>query len=90
MGNSVRLPVSRAGLPGRAAQAEGGVSDSWRDREGGGQAACWGACRAGPGEVRALVAGLSRRKLGMAIRGGRGSGVPAQATLYDQISDFFF
>lgn len=35
VGGSVWLPVSRAGLPGRAAQAEGGVSDSWRDPEGG-------------------------------------------------------
>lgn len=35
VGGSVRLPAPRAGLPGRAAQEEGGVSDSWRDPEGG-------------------------------------------------------
>lgn len=35
-------PVSRTGLPGRAAQAVGGVADCWRDREGG-QAARGGA-----------------------------------------------
>jgi hypothetical protein len=48
---AVWLPVSRAGLPGRAAQAEGGVSDSWRDPEGG-RAPRGGAGPRVPGEVR--------------------------------------
>lgn len=55
---SVWLPVSRAELPGRAAQAEGGVSVSWRDPEGG-QAPRGGAdpegqvrCGTGTEEVR--------------------------------------
>lgn len=46
-------PVSKAGLPGRAAQAVGGVADSWRDQEGGqatrGGAGPRGQVRCGPG-----------------------------------------
>lgn len=57
----------------------------------GGRAGCsWGCGPAGPGEVRAWLAGLGLRRLGMKMRSDHGSGFPVRATPRYRISDFFF
>lgn len=59
-------------------------------RPGGRAGGSRGCGPAGPGEVRAWVAGLGWRRLGMEMQSDQWSGVPVRTTLYDQISDFFF
>lgn len=77
VGGSAWLPVTRAELPGRAAQAEGGVSDSWRDPEGG-RAPRGGACP--ECQVRC---GTGTEEVRDGDTGWPGSGVPVKPTLYD-------